>query len=555
MKSLFSLLLFILLGTTSIFSQIYVAADGDDANPGSISQPLESIQKAQELASPGDTVFIRGGLYQVREDQVSKIQQDLFACVSSLDKSGLPGQTIKYWAYPGETPIFDFSDVALADHRMVGIWVDRGTEYIHIKGLEMTGMQVTITSHTESYCIYSQGDNNIFEAISMHDNIGTALRHFRGGNNLFLNCDAYRNHDNVSEDGKGSNTDGFGCHPNPGSTGNVFRGCRAWFNSDDGFDIIRADEAVLFENCWAFYNGFSSDFQSLGDGNGFKAGGYAYDTADKIPNPVPRNTVRFCIAVRNKASGFYSNHHLAGNDWYNNSAYLNNSNFNMVNRESPESDDIWVDGYDHVLKNNLSYKPYGFGSHTAYIDTTQNTSEYNSFSLPITLTDDDFISLDHSLLTSPRNSDGSLPAIDFMRPSEGSAINDAGVDIGFPFYGNAPDLGAIETNYLSSIETLEEKVNDKIALLKNYPNPFNSLTNFHYTLTESGNIDLSIYNISGQKIRTLTKQFQSAGTFTVSWNGENDFGQSVDAGLYFYRLNISNSTGSQSIQKKVMRLK
>ena len=65
----------------------------------------------------------------------------------------------------------------------------------------MTGMQVTITTHTESYCIYSWGDNNIFENISMYDNLSTALRHRRGGNNLFLNCDAYRNHDTVSQAG------------------------------------------------------------------------------------------------------------------------------------------------------------------------------------------------------------------------------------------------------------------------------------------------------------------------------------------------------------------
>lgn len=538
-----------------MFSQIYVAPDGDDSNPGTITQPLESIQQAQALASPGDTVFIRGGLYQVREDQISQIQQDLFACISFLNKSGLPGQTIKYWAYPGETPVFDFSDVAPPDRRVVGIWLDQGTEYLHIKGLEMTGIQVTILSHTESYCIYSQGSNNIFEEISMHDNVGTALRHYRGGNNLFLNCDAYRNHDNVSQDGRGSNTDGFGCHPSSGSTGNVFRGCRAWFNSDDGFDIIRADEAILFENCWAFYNGFSPSFQSLGDGNGFKAGGYAYDEANKIPDPVPKNTVRFCVAVRNKASGFYSNHHLAGNDWYNNSAYLNNSNFNMVNRESPEIDNIWVDGYDHVLKNNLSYKPLTFGTHTAFIDTSQNTLENNSFDLPITLSDEDFISLDHNLLTAPRKSDGSLPDIDFMRPAQGSPIVDAGVDIGFSFFGSAPDLGAIETNYVTSIETLEENVNEKISLFQNYPNPFNPRTSIRYTLSESAYINMSVYNITGQKICTLVSEYQSPGEFTVSWNGENDLCESVDSGVYFYRLSTSNSSGSHSILKKMMLLK
>ena len=502
------------LGTNTV-TQIYVAPNGDDTNPGTITQPLASIQQAQALASPGDTVFIRGGLYQVREDQIARIQQNLFACISFLDKSGLPGQTIKYWAYPSETPVFDFSNVSPADRRVVGIWVDQGTEYIHIKGLEMTGIQVNILTHTESYCIYSRGSNNIFEQLSMHDNVGTALRHFRGGNNLFLNCDAYRNHDNVSEEGIGDNNDGFGCHPDAGGAGNIFRGCRAWFNSDDGFDIIRADESVVFENCWAFYNGFSPSFESLGDGNGFKAGGYAFDSADRIPNPVPRNTVRFCIAVRNKASGFYSNHHLAGNDWYNNSAYFNRFNFNMVNRESPQVDNIWVDGYDHVLKNNLSYKPFGLGKHTEYIDTAQNIVENNSFDLPITLTDDDFISLDQALLSAPRKPDGSLPDIDFMRPVQGSALRDAGVDIGFPFLGDAPDLGAIETDNTTTIETIEQKVTEKIALFQNAPNPFNSQTNISYTLLESGYIDLSVYNTLGQKICTLVGQNQRSGVYSA----------------------------------------
>ncbi len=75
------LLLFIILNAT-IFSQIYVAPDGNDSNPGTIDQPFESIQKAQELASPGDTVFIRGGTYQIREDQISRVVSNLFACIS-----------------------------------------------------------------------------------------------------------------------------------------------------------------------------------------------------------------------------------------------------------------------------------------------------------------------------------------------------------------------------------------------------------------------------------------------------------------------------------------
>jgi len=420
--------------------QIFVSPDGDDTNDGTIENPLWSVQKAQSVASAGDTVYIRGGNYIITESDISRVENNLFACVSFLDKSGSKDKMIKYWAYPGEQPLFDLKAVKPANQRVVGFWVSG--DYIHLKGIEITGVQVTITTHTESYCIYSWGNYNIFENISMHDNIGTGLRHRNGGYNLFLNCDAYNNHDDVSEDKKGKNTDGFGCHPKTGGKGNIFRGCRAWFNSDDGYDCIRSSEDIIFDSCWAFYNGYSQSFGSLGDGTGFKIGGYAYDEASLIPDPVPSNTVSFCVAVRNKANGFYSNHHLNGNTWLSNSAYKNNYNYNMVNRESPESQNINVDGYNHVLKNNLGYN--GRSGETAYLDASKNILVTNAFEMNLVLTDNDFISLDESALMAPRKADGSLPDIDFMKIAPSSVLMDAGTDIGFPFLGDAPELGAFE---------------------------------------------------------------------------------------------------------------
>ena len=537
--------LILLIFSTTVFSQIYIAPDGSDSYPGTVDQPLESIQKAQELASPGDTVFIRGGTYKIRQDQISKVVSNLFACISYLDKSGTEGHNINYWAYPGETPVFDFSDVKPANQRVVGIYVVGS--YIHIKGLEMTGVQVTITTHTESYCIYSRGNYNIFEQISMHDNVGTGLRHYKGGHNLFLNCDSYRNWDNVSEDQLGGNTDGFGCHPDAGGTGNIFKGCRSWFNSDDGFDIIRADEAVVFDSCWSFYNGYSTSFKSLGDGNGFKAGGYAYDAADQIPNPVPRNTLKFCIAARNKANGFYSNHHLGGNNWYNNSAYLNTTNFNMLNRPSREDDEnIDGDGYDHVLKNNLSYKVYGLGVGIANINDTLNTQETNSWNLSLDLSDSDFISLDINLLTAPRKADGSLPDIDFMRPAPGSDLIDAGTDIGFEFLGKAPELGALEVNYPTDIRDNEGSMPEYLSLLQNYPNPFNPVTNIIFKVPFTANVNITIYNFLGQKINTLLNELKTKGTYRIQFDGSN-----ITSGIYFYSMQIDGN----SIVKKMLLLK
>jgi len=543
-NTIYIIVTFIIFNTT-IFSQIYVAPDGNDSYPGTIDQPLESIQKAQELASAGDTVFIRGGIYQIREDQISNVVSNLFACISYLDKSGTEGNTINYWAYPGETPHFDFSAVKPANQRVVGIYVIGS--YIHIKGLEMTGMQTTITTHTESYCIYSRGNNNIYEEISMHDNVGTGLRHYRGGGNLFLNCDSYKNWDYVSEDGTGSNNDGFGCHPDPGSTGNVFRGCRAWFNSDDGFDIIRADEAVVFDSCWAFYNGYSTSFQSLGDGNGFKAGGYAHDTDNQIPVVIPKNTIQFCIAARNKANGFYSNHHLTGNYWYNNSAYQNPTNFNMLNRPTREDpDNIDGDGYDHVLINNLSYTTVIGYKDFANIDTSKNTLVTNSWELNLSLSDADFKSLEIDLLTLPRKEDGSLPDIDFMRPAQGSNIIDAGTDIGFAYLGDAPELGAIEVSYPTYVLNNAGSIPEKMSLLYNYPNPFNPTTNIIYEVPNSGNVEIIVYDSVGRKIKTLVNEIKNGGTYEVRFDGSK-----LSSGVYFYRYQLNGN----SIVKQMLLLK
>ena len=136
-----------------------------------------------------------------------------------------------------------------------------------------------------------------------------------------MNCDAYNNYDSVSEGGKGGNVDGFGGHINSSSvgegkgTGNVFEGCRAWYNSDDGFDLINCFEAVKIINCWSFLNGYKPGTKEVaGDGTGFKAGGYgmAADKLPAIPSVIPQHEVRNSLAYYNRLRGFYANHHLGG---------------------------------------------------------------------------------------------------------------------------------------------------------------------------------------------------------------------------------------------------
>jgi len=74
------------------------------------------------------------------------------------------------------------------------------------------------------------------------------------------------------------------------------------------------------------------------------------------------------------------------------------------------------------------------------------------------------------------------------------------------------------------------------ALSQNYPNPFNPTTTIDYSIPKSGNVEIAIFNIAGQKVRTLVSQKQDAGFYKVVWDGHNDTGESVASGLYFYRL-------------------
>ncbi len=441
MKSKLSLVLILLSSFFSFAKEFYVAPNGNDNNAGTIDAPVETIKRAQELSSSGDTIFIRGGKYEMREDKISQTR-GIWAYVTKLDKNG-----IAYLSYKNEKPVFDYKNVKPAWKRVVAFLISGNN--IHIKGLEIIGVQVTIKTHTQSECFEVRGSNNTIEQIDMHDNMAIGVYMVSGSNNLILNCDAHDNWDSVSEGGKGGNTDGFGCHLQKGSVNNVLRGCRAWYNSDDGFDLISNAEPVLIENCWAFYNGYSKGFVSRADGNGFKAGGYgkgkrSYNDIVENYTPIPKNTIRFCLAVKNKQSGFYANHHLEGNFWYNNTAYKNRKNYNMVNCLALNPTDFGTDGsgWNHEMANNLGFE--ALSAELTDIDKTRCVLKNNYFDLNIKVSASDFESLDEDLLMAPRQADGSLPDTKFLKLKSTSKLIDAGVNLGFPYNGEAPDLGCFE---------------------------------------------------------------------------------------------------------------
>jgi hypothetical protein len=86
-----------------------------------------------------------------------------------------------------------------------------------------------------------------------------------------------------------------------------------------------------------------------------------------------------------------------------------------------------------------------------------------------------------------------------------------------------------------------ELLSDNIIFLLNYPNPFYNKTQITYYLINSGKTELVIFNISGQKIRTLINNNQSAGEHLIVWDGTDNSGRKVRQGIYFYQLKYDNN--------------
>ncbi len=415
--------LLIFLGTVPAFAATYyVAPTGSDSGDGSQTTPFATLTKANSAAAAGDTIYVRGGTYYITSQLV-------------LSKSGTSDSNrTNIWAYPGETPVLDASRYVTSNTAAdVPVVLVTGN-WMHLKGLEIGNAKVGASGdHSYSLLRTKSASNNTFELLNLHHGFGPGLFIDTGsGGNLILNCDSHDNYDVNGSQGDGQNGDGFGVHYQTTGPSTLIRGCRAWMDSDDGYDFIYQEVPVTIENSYAFNNGYGSS----GNGNGFKMG----SSGTGIRHIVQNN-----VAWGNKASGFYANHSSGGNTWYNNTSYNNGTQYNML-AATFESDGrtIATDGITltgskvHIMRNNI-----GFPNKNANMNGVD--SAYNTWDLNITQAANDFISTSETGCTGPREADGSVPAAcTNLHLQAGSPLIDEGTDVGLPYNGKAPDLGCFE---------------------------------------------------------------------------------------------------------------
>jgi hypothetical protein len=81
-----------------------------------------------------------------------------------------------------------------------------------------------------------------------------------------------------------------------------------------------------------------------------------------------------------------------------------------------------------------------------------------------------------------------------------------------------------------------------------FPNPFNPSTTIKYGVPSTGDVDLTIYNLKGQAVRTLVKENKSGGTYNVIWSGDDNHGSRVSSGIYIIKLSL----GKQNWKSKLV---
>lgn len=285
-------------------------------------------------------------------------------------------KTIK--PYNGADVVFDFSGQGDADGSKRGIVLDG--DYWHFYDFE-------ITKAADNGMLLS-GNNNKIERMVFNDNQDTGLQLSRyntsaatiadwPSNNLILNCTSKNNCDNASME----NADGFAAKLTCGE-GNVFDGCMAYNNSDDGWDLFAKSATgpigvVTIQNCIAFRNGFTEFGEGYGncDGNGFKLGGSGIGSAHILKN---------CLAFENLHCGFTDNNNPKLGSLTNCTAVNNNGegtgkpNFSCYRCTDPGA----------IFENMMSYyddsvfmsdaKLKGGASNDKYVGTYENGVYYNS---------------------------------------------------------------------------------------------------------------------------------------------------------------------------------
>ena len=465
-----------------VIETFWCSPDGDDATAdGSAEKPFYSLQRAANLAGPGDTIVMKAGTYE-------------YDARVNIGNCGTSEKNITLRCDDGRA-VLDFSKMPYHKHS------DNPQQGIRLTASYWHFFKIDICNASDNGLLIERESSQGFPENQAHDNIIEQCNFYKNGDtglqiknlgafNKIINCDAYLNCDEDQGD-----ADGFAPKLSVGD-GNYFYGCRAWLNSDDGWDVFYKKDSgqsdnvcVILENCISYKNGFL-DLNTIapdGNGNGFKCGS----------NQGAMNVyMNRCLAICNKAKGFDQNHN-AGDIILNNCTGMTLKSISDKTYSYRIYEDI-ATGHEVRLTNCIAIndndatdkrdKNTGLpkeGEHGKY-------GEYGRFEVDesldrLTVITSEFQKADpsqfvsianHEELIGERQEDGELPETTFGSLKEGSFLINAGTKIdattyrgisvsGIEYAGDAPDLGAYEHGTIATaIAQTRQQTDGRLHLLQ-----------------------------------------------------------------------------------------
>jgi len=373
---------------------------------------------------------------------------------------------------------------------------------------------------------------------------------------------------------------------------------------------------IIFENCYGYNGGAICTSNGLANLNGIIAtnnyggGALSFPIEYNCPNPERNVTIINSQLTNNHPSIFepdfpaggalkITGHPTISGDYYSQLIDCeitgNHDNYYNPTTGLGGSVVLFMDDYINIDIVNCTFGDNTLSHSTGCVITVSNNSElnlynsilYNNDGYSFNLWEDAVVNISHSLIEGGDDNvnyyyplatvnwlDGNLdenPMFDslgtypFALLENSPCINAGTLDLppgielpeydlaGNPrIYGETIDMGAYE--FQGDPQSINENAIEipTITQISNYPNPFNPSTTIKLYLAESGQIELVIYNIKGQKVKTLMDAYSTKGHFEIIWRGIDDNKKSVASGNYFIKLKVN---GKEKVMSKCVLLK